>query len=122
MSARPAARDPFAFHHRTTGAGAEAQHDHGMSDALAWSQRAADRGVGPEDAGHGEIAQDACPALGRPSSAPLARTVPAGASGGGRGFGRLAPAAGGPSDVEPPDDARQAIPGKPGEARGGPES
>ena len=123
MSARPAARNPHALDHDTTGARAEARSDRKMgADAPARSEHPAERRVGPEDAGHRRIAQGASPAPQPPSSAPLTRAATAGASGGSGGFRRPAPAAGGPSVVEPPDDARQAIPGKPCEARGGPGS
>ena len=121
MSARPAAGDPLAPDHGSTAAGVEAHRVRGMgAGALTRDQHPVDRGVGPEDAGHPGAARQADPALQSPSWAPHTRAATPGASGGGGGFRRHAPAAGGSSDVEPPDDARKAIPGKPCEAGGGP--
>ena len=123
MSARPAAHDPLALHHDRIGAGAEARRDRRSGTGPATrGQHTAHHGVGPEEAGHREIAPDARLALPPSHSSQPSRPAAEGASGGGAGFGRRAPAAGGHSGVEPPDDARQAILGEPRGAKGGPGS
>jgi hypothetical protein len=113
-------RNVSAPDHDALAAGAEAPRTRGGVGATAPTERPSHPGVGPEGTGDREGAPDAPPAP-RPSTpAPLTPPAGAGASVGGVGSRHSALSAGGVSEVEPPDGARQAPPGERGGARSGP--
>ncbi len=107
--------------HDARAAGAEAPRAPGGAGATALTEHSNHRGVGPGGTG-GRAAALAAPPAQRPSTtrAPLTAPAGAGASAGGVGSRRSVPPVGGASEVEPPDDARQAPPGERGGARSGP--
>jgi hypothetical protein len=106
--------------HDALAAGAEAPRGQGGPGAVAPADHPSHPGVGLEGTRGRERAQDVQPAP-RPSTpAPLHPRAAAGASVGGVGSRWSVPAADGSSEVEPPDDARQAPPGERGGARSGP--